>query len=234
MVFSLVESVVNFVVLVLSTIGLPGLFALMAVESFGLPPIPSEVILPFSGFLVAEGTFSLSGALTAAVVGGLVGSYAAYAVGRWGRHRLVDLGLGPFRLEARHLERMDAFFARHGEATVGLARLCPTIRSYISYPAGTAKMNPVRFGVYTTIGSIPFTVGFVYAGMVLRSDWNLVSSTFRWFDIAAGALIVIGIAYVILVLLGRVATGWPPRWIPSRERAAAARPPPGGSTGPEP
>lgn len=197
----------------------------MTVESFGLPPLPSEVILPFAGFLVVEGTYPLAGALAAALAGGLAGSFAAYAVGRWWRHRLVDFGVGPFRLEAHHLERMDRFFARRGEATVALARLSPVIRSYISYPAGTARMGPVRFGVYTLIGSVPFTVAFVYAGMVLGSDWNLLSGYLRWFDLAAGVIVVGALVYLALYLMGRITTGWPPRWVPSPRKPTPPSPP---------
>ncbi len=221
MAFSLVESVAGLVVVILTTIGLPGLFALMTVESFGIPPVPSEVILPFSGFLVAEGVFSLGGAVAAALAGGLAGSYIAYAVGRWGRHRLLDLGIGPLRIEPRHLDRMDRFFERHGEATVGIARLLPVVRSYISYPAGTARMGPVRFGIYTLAGSVPFTLAFLYAGIVLGSRWTSVSGYFKWVDVAAGVLVVVALVYIVLLLLGKITAGWPPRW----RRAGAAEPP---------
>lgn len=225
MTFSLVGTVVDTVVLILSSVGLPGLFGLMAVESFGIPPVPSEVILPFTGFLIASGTFSFGGALAVALAGGLVGAYAAYAVGRWWRHRLVDIGFGPIRLEEKHLDRMDRFFRRRGEATVGLARLSPVIRSYISYPAGTARMEPIRFGVYTLLGSIPFTVAFLYAGMVLGSDWNVLSGYLRWFDVAAGAVVVVAVVYVVLLLFGRVSPGWPPHWIPKSARRATSEAP---------
>ncbi len=228
MAFSLIGTVVDAVVFILSTVGLPGVFALMAVESFGIPPLPSEVILPFTGFLIAEGTFSFGGALAAAVAGGLVGSFAAYAVGRWWRHRLVDIGVGPLRVEARHLDRMDRFFARRGEMTVGISRLVPVVRSYISYPAGTAKMSPVRFAIYTVVGSIPFTVGFLYAGMVLGKDWNVVSSYLRWVDVAAGALVVLALGYLLLLLAGRLTPGWPPRWVRGGANRAPADGPPGG------
>jgi membrane protein DedA with SNARE-associated domain len=220
--FSLVGSIVGFVVLVLSSIGLPGLFALMAVESFGIPPLPSEVILPFAGFLVVQGTLSFGSTIAVAVAGGLAGSFAAYAVGRWGRHLLVDLGVGPIRLEASHLERMDRFFQRRGEVTVGLARLAPVIRSYISYPAGTARMSPTRFGIYTVLGSIPFTVAFVYAGMLLGERWNELSGYLRWFDYAAAVVVVLAVAYLALLALGWITPGWPPRWVPRAARSADA------------
>jgi membrane protein DedA with SNARE-associated domain len=209
--FSLVGSVVDIITTILRTIGLPGLFALMVVESFGVPPVPSEVILPFTGFLVAEGTFPLGAALAAAIGGALVGSFIAYAVGRWWRHRITGLGLGRLRLQARHLERMDRYFARHGEITVALARLVPVVRAYISYPAGTARMGPVRFGVFTLIGTIPFTLALVYAGIVLRSQWTVVTSYFHVFDLALIAVVVVVAVYIVLQIVGLLAPGWPPR-----------------------
>jgi membrane protein DedA with SNARE-associated domain len=217
--FSLVGSVVELVILVLAALGLPGLFALTAVEGFGIPPIPSEVILPFAGFLVAQGTFPFYGAVLAAVLGELVGAYAAYAVGRRWRHRIERIGVGALRLEPKHLESMDRFFARRGEATVALARLIPVVRSYISYPAGTAKMPPVRFGAYTVAGLLPFEVTFVYLGVVLRSHWGEIESLFGWLDYAVFGIVVVAGVYLYLVLAERVAPGWPVR------RTGPERPP---------
>ena len=214
-------TVADIITTILRDVGLPGLFALMVVESFGLPPIPSEVILPFTGFLVAEGTFSFSAALAVALVGGLVGAYAAYAVGRWWRHRISGLGIGQLRLQPEHLERMDRFFARHGDVTVGVSRLVPVVRSYISYPAGTAKMSPVRFGVYTILGSTPFALALLYAGLVLRSNWTLVSSYFNVLDYVVIALLVVVVGYVGLQIAGVLAPGWPPRRITAESTAPA-------------
>ncbi len=230
---SILGTVADLITMILATAGLAGVFGLMAVESFGLPPVPSEVILPFTGFLIASGTFPLIGAVLAALLGGLVGSYAGYAVGRWWRHRITGLGIGRLRLEPRHLERMDRYFARRGEVTVGVARLLPVVRSYISYPAGTAEMNPVRFGVYTLLGSIPFTLGLIYAGMVLRSDWTLVSSYFSVLDYPLIAIVAIVVVFIILQVAGVLAPGWPPRRASKAPTAssadpAASSPPPSG------
>lgn len=183
----------------------------MVVESFGLPPIPSEVILPFTGFLVAEGTFSFGSALAVALAGGLLGAYIAYAVGRWWRHRITGLGVGRLRLEQRHLDRMDRYFSRHGEVTVGVSRLVPVLRSYVSYPAGTAKMGPARFGVYTLLGSVPFALALIYAGMVLGHNWTLVSSYFSVLDYVLIALVAVVVVYIALQIAGVLAPGWPPR-----------------------
>ena len=208
--FSFIGSVSDVVVTVLRSVGLPGLLALMAVESFGIPPLPSEVILPFTGFLVADGTFSFADAASVAVLGGLLGAFAAYAVGRWWRHRITGLGVGRLRLEPRHLERVDRYFARHGESTVGLSRMVPVVRSYISYPAGTARMEPVRFGVYTVLGSIPFTVALIYAGTVLRSNWTTVSADLAYLNYPLIALVVLVAVFLALQVTGVLAPGWPP------------------------
>ena len=225
MTLSLVGSLVSVITTVLTWVGLPGLFALMAVESFGIPPIPSEVILPFTGFLVAQGTLPFGGAVAVAVAGALVGAYAAYAVGRWGRHRITGIGLGRLRLERRHLERVDRYFARYGEVTVSVGRLVPVVRAYISYPAGTAEMRPVRFGVYTVIGSVPFTVALIYAGMVLRSDWDVVSSYLSYLDYPLIAGVVLIVLLLALEVAGVLAPGWPPRRAVRRPEAAPTDPP---------
>ena len=192
----LVELVVSIITAVLIAGGLPALAALMSVESFGIPPLPSEVILPFAGFLVAQGTYSYGAALGFAVLGGLVGSYAAYAVGRWGRHLLVRPNAKYLKVEERHLNRMDGWFSRYGEVTVAGARLLPIVRSYISYPAGTARMEPVRFGVYTTVGSIPFTAALIYAGVLLGKNWDRIQPVFSILDDIAVVVIVAVAAYL--------------------------------------
>ncbi|MGI0070882.1 MAG: DedA family protein [Thermoplasmata archaeon] len=232
MTFSIIGSLVALITLVLATIGLPGLFALEAVENFGIPPIPSEVILPFAGFLVAEGTFSLGGALLAALAGSMVGAYAAYAVGRWWRSRLLGLGVGQLRVRADQLERMDAWFARRGEITVAVARIVPVVRSYVSYPAGTARMSPTRFGVYTLIGSIPWTLGLLYAGILLRSEWIRIEAYFEPLDIAFVILVVVAAVYFALVATGHLTPGWPPQRVARRPVAPPA--PPAGTLPPPP
>ena len=211
MTFSLIESVVGVITLIMGVLGLPGLFALMADESFGIPPIPSEVILPFAGFLVADGTYSFGAALLVSLAGGLVGAFIAYAIGRWWRSRMVGLGIGRLRLRESDLDRVDGWFAHHGEVTVTLARFVPFFRSYISYPAGTARMNPTRFGLYTLLGTVPWNVGLIYAGYVLRSNWSIIITYVDPFDDAFAALIGVGIVYLVLIAAGVLERGWPPR-----------------------
>ena len=225
MAFSLFGSLVGAITTVLTVVGLPGLFALMAVESFGIPPIPSEVIIPFAGFLVAEGTLPLDPTILVAVAGGLAGAFVAYAVGRWWRSRLAGFGVGQLRISERDLARMDAWFAAHGEATVALARLVPGVRSYISYPAGTAKMSPWRFGVYSIAGALPWTLALLYAGIVLGANWHVVTRYFFPIDVAIVVLLVVAGVYLGLVAHGDLAWGWPPRAGPRRSDAGHGRPP---------
>jgi membrane protein DedA with SNARE-associated domain len=229
--FSLIETTVGWITLFLGVVGLPGIFAMMTVESFGIPPLPSEVILPFSGFLVAEGAFSLGAAFAVALAGGLAGSFIAYAIGRWWRHRMVDKGVGALRLRSEDLDRVDRWFAQHGDATVGLCRLLPVIRSYISYPAGTARMNPTKFGLLTVVGSIPWTFGLLYAGYLLGSNWQVVLRYVQPLDYLFGAALVILVLYLVLVATGHVAPGWPPR---RATPAATTSTPPSSPAGPRP
>ena len=192
--FTLVGSLISGLLWVLNTLGLPGLFALMLVESFGIPPLPSEVILPFAGFLIVEGAagFTWPTVVTVAVLGGLAGALLAEEVGRWGGRPLV-LRLGRrFGVGERELDRMHRYFEHYGPITVLLCRMLPLARAYISYPAGTAEMSRGRFSLYTVLGSIPFTLLLVYLGTVLGADYSVLVPYFNVLDIvlvvAAGVL----------------------------------------------
>jgi membrane protein DedA with SNARE-associated domain len=223
--FSILGELTDLIIFVLATTGLAGLFLLIGISNLGIPPIPSEVILPLSGFLIVEGTFPLVPTVVVALIGGLIGSFAGYAIGRWWRERITGMGVGRLRLEARHLARVDRYFAEHGELAVVLLRLVPVLRAYVSYPAGTARMNAVRFGVFTFVGSVPYTLLLIYAGMVLGSDWTLVSQYLALLNYPLLAAIVIFVIYVLLQIAGVLAPGWPPR-------RARAPPEPAPPTGP--
>ncbi len=191
---TLVGSLIAGLLWVLTILGLPGLFALMLVESFGIPPLPSEIILPFAGFLIVEGAagFTWPTVVTVAVLGGLAGALLAEEVGRWGGKPLV-LRLGRrFGVGERELDRMHRYFEHYGEITVLLCRMLPLARAYISYPAGTAEMSRSRFSLYTVLGSIPFTILLVYLGTVLGADYTVLVPYFNVLDIvlvvAAGIL----------------------------------------------
>jgi membrane protein DedA with SNARE-associated domain len=207
----IVETLVGVLTAVLTAGGLSALFGLMVVESLGIPPLPSEVILPFAGFLVFSGVYPFWAAFVVALAGSLLGAFSAYAIGRYGRAWLERSGTGGFRLNPEHLRSMDAWFARHGEPAVGFARLLPIVRAYISFPAGTARMDPKKFGAYTALGAIPFTAGLLYVGVLLGRNWASFESTFRYLDIVAVVVLVVGVAYVALRWRGLLSAGFPPR-----------------------
>ena len=194
----ILETVTSVITTVMIEGSYAGLVALMFFESFGIPPLPSEIILPLAGSLVVLDGWSLPAVLAAALLGGVLGAYAAYAVGRWGRQWVTNPKLGILRLKPEHLATVDGWFARRGEATVGISRLLPVIRSYISYPAGTARMEPTRFGIYTVAGSFPFTLALVYAGVVLGQHWSDVVATFRYLDFAALGVLAVLVTYIVL------------------------------------
>jgi membrane protein DedA with SNARE-associated domain len=134
---------------------------------------------------------------------------------------------GILRLDPKHLRSMDSWFARHVEGTVAVARLLPIVRSYISYPAGTARMEPVRFGVYTLAGAIPFTLALMYAGYYLGERWSIVQSYFHIGDYVAAAAIAVSVIYVALRWRGILTEGFPPRLV-----RTGGTPPPGTHVGP--
>jgi membrane protein DedA with SNARE-associated domain len=199
-IFSIVGTVIDLIVLVLGAVGLPGLFALMAVESLGLPPLPGEIILAFSGVLMVEGTpyFNWFSVVAVALAGSTVGSYAGYWLARWGGPKLLHRWGARVGVSPREIDRAHQFFERRGEATVFLARLLPLIRAYISYPAGAARMDQGKFLAFTTLGALPFTVALVYLGVVIGDNLPLVSHYFGYLDVAVVvALIGLGVAFLV-------------------------------------
>jgi membrane protein DedA with SNARE-associated domain len=201
---SISESLVNETAHFVRDAGLPGIFALMAISSACIP-IPSEVVMLFAGFAVADPTQSashhhmtLTGVILVGLAGTMVGSWVAYAVGRGGRLELLERHGGKLRLIPTHpaqIARADRWFQRYGEPTVLFGRLIPLVRAFVSLPAGVAKMPLVRFTVLSLIGAIPWTVGLALAGHALGGDWTSVRKGFEYVDYAVVALVVIAIVY---------------------------------------
>jgi len=196
MVTSLLEFLGSFIVAVISHTGYLGIVLLMAIESACIP-LPSEVIMPFSGYLVSVGRFRLSWVALAGALGCNAGSLVAYYVGSWGGRPLVEK-YGRYLLITRHdLEMADRFFARYGDWAVFLARLLPVIRTFIAFPAGVARMNFARFNIYTFLGSLPWCWALAFAGMKLGERWTTLRAYFHRFDTVIGILIVLGAVWFI-------------------------------------
>jgi len=192
----ILEALASFVIFVISMMGLPGIVLLMAIESACIP-LPSEVIMPFSGYLVFLGKYSLWSVGLAGAIGCVVGSVPAYYLGMYGGRPLIEK-YGKYILMSRHdLDMADRWFERHGEATVFFARLLPVIRTFIAFPAGVARMEMKRFIAYTFAGSLPWCLGLAYVGMVMGERWPVLREYFHKFDLLIGAAIVAGIVWYV-------------------------------------
>lgn len=184
----------DWIVAAISTIGYPGLFALMAGESAVLP-IPSEIVLPFTGYLVWIGRFEFWTAVAIATAGQLAGSLLAYWIGlKGGRPAVLRYGKYVF-LSQRHLEKAENWFERWGSKAVFASRLLPAIRTVAPLPAGIAKMDFKKFVLWTVVGSIPWTAALIWVGWMLGPSWQTIRGSFKIFEIP---IIVIAVAAVLV------------------------------------
>ncbi|MHB1651210.1 MAG: DedA family protein [Desulfitobacteriaceae bacterium] len=183
-----------FVILVISSLGYAGVFVAMAIESACIP-LPSEIILPFTGYMVFLGRFGLWQATLAATLGNLFGALVAYYVGVWGGRPFLKRYGRYFFIKERELAWTEQLFARHGEATVFVGRVLPVVRTFISLPAGIARMNPVKMAVYTVLGALPWCLLLIIVGEKLGANWNALKPLFHRFDLVIGAVILLGLVY---------------------------------------
>ncbi|QOJ78949.1 DedA family protein [Infirmifilum lucidum] len=192
---SLTTAVSEFSVDVLSRLGLPGVFLLMVLES-ALVPIPSEVVMVFSGFLVYKGLFGFVEAVMAGTLGNLVGSLVAYYLGlSAGRPFILKYGRY-LLLSEHHVASAEEFFQRRGSLAVFLGRMLPAVRTVISFPAGVARMDAAKFSVLTFLGSIPWNTALVLAGYHLGENWAVIESHAPLLDtLGVGILALIAIYY---------------------------------------
>jgi membrane protein DedA with SNARE-associated domain len=160
-----------FIIWTISSLGYAGIVVLMAIESACIP-LPSEIIMPFSGYLVATGRFELVWVATAGALGCNLGSTVAYWVGSYGGRRFIEKWGAYILMSRRDLELADRFFARYGSATVFISRLLPVIRTFIALPAGIARMPQAKFQIYTFLGSWPWCFALAYIGMKLGEHWE--------------------------------------------------------------
>ena len=207
MVGKIIELVTAFIIATISTLGYGGIVLLMAIESACIP-LPSEIIMPFSGYLVYTQRFNVFGnestflnllvVAIAGSVGCVVGSLVAYWVGMYGGRPLIER-YGKFVLISRHdLDLADRWFHRFGEVIVFVSRLLPAIRTFIAFPAGVARMNLKKFIIYTFAGSLPWCLGLAYVGQKLGEQWDKdprLKTLFHRFDFVIGIVIVLAIAW---------------------------------------
>jgi len=209
LVASITDPVVQFAVDVVDAMGLGGIFLLMVAESACIP-IPSEATMLFAGFNVAEGHYSLVAVVAVGTAANVVGSWIAYAVGYYGRIDLLEKHGRKLHVKPSHLRTADRWFQRHGEATVFLARLLPIVRTFISLPAGVARMPFWRFTLFTALGCVPWILMLTLIGRAVGANWEDWKDKLHYVDYAVLACIVLAAAVLVLRWRrGRRAAGEP-------------------------
>lgn len=196
MIDSIISIFAGFIIAAISLLGYLGIIFMMAIESACIP-LPSEIIMPFSGFLVSQGRFTLIGVTFAGSAGCLLGSIIAYLVGIYGGRIFIEKYGRYFLISKHDLEMADNFFNKYGASAIFFSRLLPVVRTFISLPAGIAKMNFKKFAVYTFLGSVPWCFGLAYIGKKLGDHWDILGQYFHKFDILIIVAFVVGIIWFI-------------------------------------
>lgn len=194
---SLVEHIINILINVLDKLGYLGTFLGMLFESACIP-IPSEIILPFGGYLSFKGHLNLILMIISGTLGGTVGSIIAYLIGARGGRPLVEKYANKLHLSKEKIEKSDAMFNKYGDKIIFFSRLLPIIRTFISLPAGIAKMNFSKFVVYTVVGSAIWSAFLGYLGYIMGENWETIHSYYHYADIAVAIFIVVFIFYKIV------------------------------------
>jgi membrane protein DedA with SNARE-associated domain len=182
---------------VVGDLGLPGVFLLMTLESACIP-IPSEATMLFAGFNVHNGEYSLFAVTAVGVLANLTGSWIAYAVGYYGRLELVERHGNKLHIKQSHLALADRWFDRWGAPAVFFSRMLPIVRTFISLPAGVARMPFWRFSVLTVLGCIPWVFALAFVGKQAADRWTSWRDSLHYVDYAIAALIVVGAIYLIV------------------------------------
>jgi len=194
---SLTDPIVEVAVDVVDALGLPGVFVLMVLESACIP-VPSEATMLFAGFNVSRGEYSLLAATLVGSGANLVGSWIAYWIGRAGRVDILEKHGKRLHIKQSHLEWADRWFERYGGWTVFLTRMLPIIRTFISLPAGVARMPFWKFSALTILGCVPWVLMLTFIGREAGDNWEDWKDSLHYVDYAVAAAIVIGVVWLIV------------------------------------
>jgi len=187
--YKILALLATFVIWIIGSLGYAGIVLAMAIESACIP-LPSEVIMPFSGYLASQGRFTLWGVSLAGALGCTLGSAAAYTAGAYGGRAFILKYGRYFLVTPREVDRADRWFARYGMAATLISRILPVIRTFISLPAGVARVPFTRFLLYAFLGSLPWSWVLAYVGMLLGEHWDRVGGVLHSLDV----LIVLALA----------------------------------------
>ena len=194
---SITDPLVELAVNVIDAMGLPGIFLLMVFESACIP-IPSEATFLFAGFNVARGEYSLIAVVATGTVANVVGSWLAYAVGYYGRIDILEKHGKKLHIKPSYLKWADDWFAKYGSATVFFTRMLPIVRTFISLPAGVARMPFWRFTVLTTLGCVPWILMLTLIGREVGDNWENWKDNLHYVDYAVAAALVLGAVWLYL------------------------------------
>jgi len=194
---SITEPLIEIATDVVAELGLAGIFVLMLLES-ALIPVPSEATMLFAGFAVSEGEYSLFAATAAGVIGNLVGSWLAYWLGWFGRVDVLEKHGKKLHVQRKHLDWADRWFERHGGKTVFWTRMLPIIRTFISLPAGIARMRFWAFSILTLLGCIPWVLMLTFIGQQAGERWEDWKDSLHYFDYSVALIIVVGAIYLYI------------------------------------
>lgn len=192
----LIEILGTFVINLINSLGYSGVFLTMAIESACIP-LPSEIIMPFAGYLVYSGKFNLIAVSIWGAFGNLFGSWVAYWVGFYGGRPFLDKYGKYILLNKKDLDLADRWFNKHGQSTVFFSRLLPVVRTFISLPAGISKMNFGKFSFFTFIGALPWCYFLAWVGFKLGPNWSSLKVYFHRFDLLIGLILIAGIIWFI-------------------------------------
>lgn len=196
MIDTILAAITSFIINIIDTLGYPGIVLLMAIESAAIP-LPSEIIMPFSGFLVSEGRFTLQGIALAGALGSVFGSWITYFLGKYGGRPLIRK-YGHFVLITEHdLTLVDRFFAKFGIWATFIGRMLPVIRTYISIPAGVARVKFLPFTLTSFVGSYIWSLFLGWIGFTLGENWESIRGYFRQADIVIAILLILGLIWWI-------------------------------------
>ncbi len=196
----IIASIAHLIVQFISQTGYVGIFLLMTAES-ALIPIPSEITMPFAGFLAFQGKLNLAAIILVGALANLVGSLLAFALGWWGEEHLVRQLIkkyGKYLLISEHeYDRSEIWFRKYGEKIVFISRVLPIVRTFISFPAGIAEMNIVKFSLFTFFGSLIWSAFLAYIGVALGKNWNSIEVYYRKFEyLVIFAVIALAVYYL--------------------------------------
>ena len=191
---AIIKPIAAWIIHQISTLGYAGVIAMMAIESACIP-LPSEIIMPFSGYLVFTGRFNLHLAALSGALGCAIGSVIAYYAGAYGGRPFIEKYGRYILIRKGDMDRADRLFQKHGEHVVFISRLLPVIRTFISFPAGVSRMHFGRFVAYSFIGSVPWCYFLAYVGKVLGQKWDSIRGYFHGADAVIG--VVIGVAFAV-------------------------------------